>query len=242
MHGLVALYIPAQMGVALVLYDGESLTGLGTVLATHSVTLVINDELAIEADEDTPTLYRVKVNGSTIISKTISAADLSTTAQCVGVVRVATVPDGTIPTPGGGGEDEPIMIIVKPADESRHDDDTTSADSDLTFLMEAGKTYTFSVTVSLKADSGLPDIKYTMLAPGDAEGNWSDINEAYTTLAFGDDSNSLNTGTFAEPVQIEGAVTCVTAGNLSFGWSQFTSNSDNTTVGAFSKMVIFEVA
>lgn len=89
--GLVALYIPLQMKIALVLYAGESLNGVGTVLAVVDRQLFVGDILRIEADVLDPEVYRVKVNEVTLIEHTIFDTQLEIDSGCIGFVKVAEV-------------------------------------------------------------------------------------------------------------------------------------------------------
>lgn len=91
-YGLVALYIPAQTGIALVLYNGENLAGIGTVIQTLVRPLLLGDVLRIEVSDTVLTSYRVRVNGTTVISATLSASQISPLNSCVGFVEVFNVP------------------------------------------------------------------------------------------------------------------------------------------------------
>ena len=99
-YGLVALYVPAQTGIALVLYHGEPLSGIGTVIDTQFVSLIAGDILRIEADSAVITTYRVKVNGLTVMQETLSESQISALNPCVGFVQVFDAPVDTIPPPG----------------------------------------------------------------------------------------------------------------------------------------------
>lgn len=89
--GLVALYIPAQHKVKFVLYKGESLLNIATVLSTRNVTLNVNDVLRIESDAVLETTYSVSVNGTIIMTSIVDATLLNPFNPCVGFVVVLNV-------------------------------------------------------------------------------------------------------------------------------------------------------
>jgi hypothetical protein len=82
--GLFAIYFPGDGVVSMMLYNGEPSTELGTTIASFIVTLIAGDVLVIEADEVDPTIYRIKINGTTVITQTISTDLLPIDGPCVG--------------------------------------------------------------------------------------------------------------------------------------------------------------
>lgn len=101
-HGLAAIYLPAIDTISLVLIDGHSLATFEPfeALASVNVALAVGDTLSIEADADDEELYLVKVNGTTVISETVTHERISTFNSCVGFVRFNIAPE-EVETPSG---------------------------------------------------------------------------------------------------------------------------------------------
>jgi hypothetical protein len=89
--GLVALYVQATGQVALVLYAGEALAALATVVAVVSQVLAPGDVLRLQADNMDPEIYRVSVNGTVIIEETVTEEQLDPDNDCLGFVKVPNV-------------------------------------------------------------------------------------------------------------------------------------------------------
>lgn len=106
-HGLVAVYVPNQNLIALVLIDGHSLATFNDddIEVSVAATLNVGDVLSIEADLTDEELYLVKVNDSTVISHAITQAELSVFNSCVGFVRFNSVTEDVGPPSafGDGG-------------------------------------------------------------------------------------------------------------------------------------------
>jgi hypothetical protein len=226
--------VPAQAVIALVLYDGENLSGLGTVITAVSATLVAGDVLRIEADDGDPELYRVKVNGVTVIQRSLTDDQISITNSCVGFVRVAAVTTIEIPE----DEDQP-MIANQAADQSKVND--TLADSDLSLPMEAGATYVGHVAAVFTAANTTPDVKYGFTAPALAEGLIIDPAWNYQTFALG---ASSSTGIGGGGVQLILQFTVrngANAGNLTFQFAQnLTTPATATVMKKDSHMMMFK--
>lgn len=265
-YGLVALYIPAQTGIALVLYNGENLAGIGTVIDTFFVTLIAGDVIRIEAGASSVTSYSVKLNGTTVISATLSESQISPLNSCVGFVEVFTVPSGTIVVPVGAcilpdtsciiateadciaaggtyqGDSVPCpgeepMVIVKSADESKTNNTAMAFDSQLKVAIGANETWVFRGAIRIIADSGVPDIKYGFFGPAGSNGFWIDENRNFTKFDLG--VTVIDSASTLE-TDLAVDVICVngaTPGDFGFQWAQNTSSGDATKIRATSFLV-----
>lgn len=236
-RGLLALYVPAQNVIALVLYDGENLSGLGTVLTAVAAPFELGDTLELRSSLVSATTYNALVNDTIVISRLIPDADLSITNPCVGVARVASV-DEEIEIPEAD-EGDPV-IKTKAADTDRNSTTTITIDADLKFPVLTGETWVFSITVLVKAASGVPDGKYAVLAPAGSTGFWCDVNQSVEVNDLNADGGSFGLTTTPDCIQIEGEVTAGDDGDVGLGWAQNTSSADNSTVMAFSKLIAFK--
>jgi hypothetical protein len=239
-YGLVALYVPAQLAVALVLYDGEPLSGLGTVITAVDQTLAIDDVFRLEADTEDFELYKTKVNGSIIIQETIIDDDLSIANPCVGVVRVVDVPDGIVPEEPPPGEEEEAMIANQAADLDITSQ-TTPQDTDLTLAMEANSTYVGHVNLRYSSASATPDMNFTLSGPALCEGQWFDCSFGFEAYALDEvvgysvsaafDTAAIFTFTVRNQANV---------GDLKFKVSQRTSNGTALTVKQDSSIIMFK--
>lgn len=242
MHGLVALYVPAQNGIAVVLYDGEPLSGIGTVITTYSGTLALGDVLRIEADDGTPTLYRVRVNGTALLEFSVSDALLPTLNSCVGFVEVFAVPDGTIVIPEPPPPDEEAMIVVKSADQSKTSDTTLAMDSELFIPVGASETWVMRLLISTTSPTSVPDFKLTIAGPSGSSGYWLESYDLFAKYPLGT-SAFESTGPTATDFIIDAlCVNGVTAGNFGLQWAQNTSSTDFSKVLAQSYLIAFKKA
>lgn len=232
-YGLVALYIPAQTGIALVLYNGETLAGIGTVIDTFIVSLVPGDVLRIESDLNSITTYRVKINGATVISVTLNESQISPLNSCVGFVGVFDVPDGLFPPP----EEDEGMLIVKPANENRSNTTTLADDSDLKVAIGANETWHIRAVIIMTAASGLPDIEFTFNGPAGSSGYWIERATFFTNLALG---VPFATGLSPSEFIVVYDALCVnggTPGTFAFQWAQDVLHADATTIKANSYLI-----
>lgn len=236
---LAAIYVPDQEVVLLVLLDGESLIEIteDMVLSSVARTLTAGDVLGLYADEENPEQYRVKVNGATIISRTITDETLSIVNPCIGFVVAAAVPTIDI------GEDGDVMVVVKTSDETRVNTTTLTNDSDLVFAIGANEKWAFHFHIFGIADSVTPDLAHTITAPAGASGTWADINENDETLDI-EAETWWNTQTFVEAMHLVGSVqNGATAGVVAFKWAQHTLHAtDEVTVKANSHVIAFKQA
>jgi hypothetical protein len=235
--GLVALYVPAQSVIALVLYEDQPLSGIGTVLTAISSTLAFDDVLRIEASESNSELYRVKVSGITVIQRTIDNAQLSVVNPCVCVVQIGAVGPIDIPE----DEDSP-MIIVQAADQSVTND--TLVDSDLVLAMEANATYCGHVAAKMSSASSTPDAKYKFTGPALCEGLFMDIYWVQDCVALDEESARVAiAGGGNAQLHINFTVrNGANAGSLTFQFSQFGTNATATTLNKDSHMMMFKQA
>lgn len=237
-RGLVALYVPAQEVIALVVYDGENLSGIGTVITAVAATLVAGDVLRIEADTTNPELYRVKVNGTAVITRTVTDETINIANSCVGFVRVASVTD-TIELPSAE-EGDPDVLKMKSADESVSGSTTLQDDDDLFFAAGAGEEWAVMFVLQLAAANSTPDFKWQISAPVDAVGHASDMNFNYETLNFNAPSSTVSINVGNSQLIIAVGIKFVSAGNCKLQWSQAISNAGNTTVLQGSYMTAFK--
>lgn len=230
-YGLVALYIPAQTGIALVLYNGQNLAGIGTVVTTLVLPLLLGDVLRIEASSTSVTSYAVKVNGTTVIDATLSESQVSPLNSCVGFVEVFDVPDGII-----GPEDEAV-VKVKSADQSKISDTTLAFDSELKVPVGASETWVIHASITFKAISTVPDIKFGMFGPPGSTGKWIENFEFFDAFDLNvtviDAAFTVELHFTIDAVCVNGA----TPGDFGFQWAQNTSSGDATIVMANSFLV-----
>lgn len=89
-YGLGAVYKrDATNKIVLGFWNYQTLDTVATTLASFSTTLNNGDVVKLEADSVDPFTYLVKVNGTTVITHTISTVDVH--APCIGFVVVTTV-------------------------------------------------------------------------------------------------------------------------------------------------------
>jgi hypothetical protein len=238
-HGLAAIYVPSQTGIALVHYQGEPLAGLGTVIDTYLAALAIGDSLRIEADSASPTTYYVKVNGIIKLYTSLSDGDLSALNSCIGFVEVFDIPAGTIEIPGPPGEEGEAVVIIKSVDESRVNTTTPTDDSELKFPIGANESWVARFQLTFTSVSSFPDVKYTFAAPPGATGKWTDINWNVDLYDLGE---TLAVSISAGGTDVFEVVVAVTnggtPGNVAMQFSQNNLDAVNATVcKQFSSLV-----
>ena len=136
------------------------------------------------------------------------------------------------------------LKVIKAADETISSDDTMSADAELTLTLPPGN---YLLLIYIGYVSGTtPDYKFDVDVPADAVLNLEAFN--YTTSlglsiagAFGDvfPISAGGAGAIDLAILIQGALTIVTAGSVTYRWAQNTSTASNTTTYAGSIMVAF---
>ncbi|MDD1679957.1 MAG: hypothetical protein LUO93_12335, partial [Methanomicrobiales archaeon] len=210
MFGLAAIYVPDQNVLALVLYAGENLSDVGTVITSVAATLTAGDVVKIESDVVTDTTYRVLINGVTVITQSLAADTLSVVGGCVGFVKLAGVA-GTITPPVG----EEAMIILQVADLSKTDN--TLVDTDLTLAVEANSTYVGQAALLITSVSSTPDALLQFNGPSGAVGLIFDPAWTYSTFALNTPATFSVTGGAPTVVHLDFSIRVgSTAGNITF--------------------------
>ena len=231
--GLAALYLPDQNVIALVLYQNQPLTGIGTVLTSVSAVLVHGDILRIEASDTNADSYTISVNGVPIITWIVLDTDISIANECVAAIQI--VDAGTITPP----VEEEAMIANQAADLNLTND--TLTDTDMSLLMEANATYVGHVVLRYECASATPDMKFTFVGPALAEGKWFDASYGYlaydlsTELVYSVSAGFDTSGVFHFTVR-NGA----NAGNLTFQVAQNVTNATPLVVHQDSHMLMFK--
>jgi len=236
--GLVALYVPDQTTIALVRYNAQSLTGLGTVVLAEEYTLQNGDVLKIAADEADPEVYSIFVNDVSIISTSIDNSVLSVTNPCVCFVVVGEVTEDLVPPASAG---DPDVVITKSADQAKTSDTVLADDSELFFAVAASEKWVGHAVIQVTTASATPDIKMQFAGPAGSTGRYVETYNIFSDSALGS-SNTFGMTTFAIFVFDFVIVNGATPGNLSFQWSQNTSSADATTVKAGSALYAFKEA
>jgi hypothetical protein len=235
-RGLVALYVPAQEVIGLVLYQGENLSGLGTVITSVAQLLVEGDVLRIEADLDTTTLYRIKVNGTTVISEVVPDADADTASGCVDFIELFAADTITPPVPD---TEEPDVIVVKTADEVRTSSAVLANDSQLLVPIGANENWVAHAVIEVTVGSATPDIQLQWAGPAGSAGRYVEVYNIASDSAIGT-PNTFGMTTRAimsfDIIIQNGA----TPGNLAFQWAQNTSSTDHTTIKKGSAVYAFK--
>lgn len=127
-------------------------------------------------------------------------------------------------TPAAGGGATPI---VKSADESRANDTVQTADSELTFALDANSTYV--VSAFLLPDSNGADMRYSISLPVDAVGIYEGTSYGGSFIANGGlDGSSVNINT--DPDQANMSFRTITAGTFAITWAQGVSSGTATTM------------
>lgn len=237
-RGLVALYVPDQEIIALVLYQGENLSGIGGIVTSISQLLVEGDVLRIEADDTADTLYRVKLNDVTILSANIPDSDLDVAGACIGFVTVADVSDEIIPPEPDTG-DEPDVIIVKAIDEPRSSNVVLADDTELIVPIGANENWVAHAVIEVAVGSATPDIQLTWAGPSGSTGRYVETYNLFTDSALAA-VNILGMSTRASFVFDIIIQNGATPGNLSFQWAQNSSSADATTVKKGSAVYAFK--
>jgi hypothetical protein len=233
--GLAALYIPDQNVIALVLYASQPLTNIGTVLTSITATLAVDDVLRIEASEDTPTLYSIKVNGGAIISRTVTSDEINIANSCVAAIQV--VDPGTI-TPPVETEDD-AMIATQAADLDLTND--TLADTDLSLLMAANETYVGQIVARYTSASTTPNSKFCLVGPAGAAGEMFDgLYVLEYALGVEAPNYDIIAGEIAVSVFQFTVRNGSTAGNLTFQAAQDVANATVTVFKQDSHMLMFK--
>jgi hypothetical protein len=230
MHGLAAVYAPAQNRVALVLYDGEPLSGIGSEILSYAVTLVAGDVLRIEASTTDTHDYSVKINAIEVLSVTLTDAQLSSLNPCVGFVRVVTVPPVVIPPPS---DDEADVLIIKPSNQSKTSDIVLADDPDFSFAIGASEKWVVKMALRWTAGN---TAKVAFTGPAGCAGwIWDDEYNFHEAVLGTSLAENLGGGL---PIFITANFqNGGTAGTVHFQWAQSASSATTTTLGAGSHMV-----
>lgn len=138
---------------------------------------------------------------------------------------------------GGGG----FSQVVKTATETIQSDDTLNDDSELTFSIGSNKT--FLVIVMIIIESGaVPDFKFSWGIPSGS--TFKTYNTFVAENIFFDFGINMINGASPTEGLVNGiaiARTGATAGNITFQWSQNTSDASNTSVKKGSVILFMEI-
>lgn len=93
-YGIAALYLPISQLIRLCSFNGEPLSGFGTVIAAATYTLIDGDVLQVKASEEFAQQYLVNVNSLNIITA-ITISELTTTNPCISFITLEVDDDGT---------------------------------------------------------------------------------------------------------------------------------------------------
>lgn len=235
--------MPDQQVIALVLYDGEPLEGMGTVLDAVEYTLEVGDVLRIQSSEDGAETYQVLVNGIEVMEEVVLDDDLNTDNPCVGFVRVAEVEEIDVPEPGS--EDEPDVIILATADVARNSGNTgttLTADPTLRVTMGANEHWHIDFYMYIEGEGVNTGFKWRVDGPAGATGYYTDTpwNEDTFPIGTGAPTTATDTGTYLWHIYAD-IINGANAGFADIMWAQSVSHADDIIRKAHSSVVAFKV-
>jgi hypothetical protein len=147
------------------------------------------------------------------------------------------------------------LIVVKATDTSRNTTVTPTADPELSLAVEANATYVLDGWLITSAAALTSNLLCSVNGPTGALGRWGLVFPSTISTTDPDSvrvaTNGLGSAlTFGHPlitIQFGGplygtVVTSTTPGNVSFNWSQNTSDANNVTFKQYSWMRLTRVA
>ncbi len=235
--GMVAVVIPAQNVLAMVLWTGQPIAtfDVSQVITSASYTYVSGDVIKIASSEASQTSYSVTVNGVSTLAATIADATLNTANPCIGFIPVENPPTITIVEPEGDFD----VILVKAADQSV-DNGTTGTtlvdDDTLIVPMAAGEKWTAHFGIIPFAGDSVPDVKYTITAPVGATGKWFSTVSATERALDEVETLSLNNYSFPNLI-VATVINGGSAGNMKLQFAQNTASATPTIMRAHSSVL-----
>ncbi len=135
------------------------------------------------------------------------------------------------------------LAAIKQSDETRVNDDTPSADTDLVLSLEANSIY-FVILTIFQNSAGAPDFKSNFSIPNNATGyKFYDVdNSASQVFDIEDEITSLGFGvSTTRAFKLNAVIKTVDAGDLTLLWSQDTLSAENTTLKELSNMTALKL-